>query len=190
MPVLGTLQAECGVATPVADIGAAVFFCANSHFYNVLRYCILSAAVSDPARGLGGACNASGRDAFRPITTVKFRTRTRMDSKEKKKKMTKTHKAVLSTLAVLCLLFMGSGVAQAQECFAFPKRSEHGSRRGHDRGGGKHPIAVQGPNRLWPAAPSRGSRNQHYAEHPDHQCNGRPMVIRSWASPTLMVRLR
>ena len=34
--------------------------------------------------------------------------------------MKKTHKAVLSTLAVLCLLFMGSGVAQAQECFAFP----------------------------------------------------------------------
>ena len=33
--------------------------------------------------------------------------------------MTKTHKAVLSTLAVLCLLFMGSGVAQAQECFAY-----------------------------------------------------------------------
>ena len=33
--------------------------------------------------------------------------------------MTKTHKAVSSTLAVLCLLFMGSGVAQAQECFAF-----------------------------------------------------------------------
>ena len=32
--------------------------------------------------------------------------------------MTKTHKAVLSTLAVLCLLFMGSGVAQAQECIA------------------------------------------------------------------------
>ena len=30
--------------------------------------------------------------------------------------MTKTHKAVLSTLAVLCLLFMGSGVAQAQQC--------------------------------------------------------------------------
>ena len=38
---------------------------------------------------------------------------------KEKKKMTKTHKAVLSTLAVLCLLFMGSGVAQAQECFAF-----------------------------------------------------------------------
>ena len=33
--------------------------------------------------------------------------------------MTKTHKTVLSTLAVLCLLFMSSGVAQAQECFAF-----------------------------------------------------------------------
>ena len=32
--------------------------------------------------------------------------------------MTKTHKAVLSTLAVLCLLFMGSGVAQAQRCEA------------------------------------------------------------------------
>ena len=32
--------------------------------------------------------------------------------------MTKTHKAVLSTLAVLCLLFMGSGVAQAQLCVA------------------------------------------------------------------------
>ena len=35
--------------------------------------------------------------------------------------MTKTHKAVLSTLAVLCLLFMGSGVAQAQECIAQAK---------------------------------------------------------------------
>ena len=32
--------------------------------------------------------------------------------------MTKTHKTVLSTLAVLCLLFMGSGVAQAQRCEA------------------------------------------------------------------------
>ena len=32
--------------------------------------------------------------------------------------MKKTHKAVLSTLAVLCLLFMGSGVAQAQLCVA------------------------------------------------------------------------
>ena len=35
--------------------------------------------------------------------------------------MTKTHKAVLKSsliMAVLCLLFMGSGVAQAQECFA------------------------------------------------------------------------
>ena len=31
----------------------------------------------------------------------------------------KTHKAVLSTLAMLCLLaFMGSSVAQAQECIA------------------------------------------------------------------------
>ena len=68
--------------------------------------------------------------------------------------MTKTHKAVLSTLAVLCLLFMGSGVAQAQECFAF-QAVRNGSRRGHDRGGGKHPIAVQGQNRLWPAVPSR-----------------------------------
>ena len=37
--------------------------------------------------------------------------------------MTKTHKAVLSTLAVLCLLFMGSGVAQAQECIARAKSS-------------------------------------------------------------------
>ena len=35
--------------------------------------------------------------------------------------MTKTHKAVLSTLAVLCLLFMGSGVAQAQQCIARAK---------------------------------------------------------------------
>ena len=59
--------------------------------------------------------------------------------------MKKTHKAVLSTLAVLCLLFMGSGVAQAQECFAFQSGANSGSRRGHDRGGGKHPIAVQGP---------------------------------------------
>ena len=67
--------------------------------------------------------------------------------------MTKTHKAVLSTLAVLCLLFMGSGVAQAQECFAFQRRSEHGSRRGHDRGGGKHPIAVQGPRQALACRP-------------------------------------
>ena len=36
--------------------------------------------------------------------------------------MTKTYKAVLSTLAVLCLLFMGSGVAQAQECLARKNR--------------------------------------------------------------------
>ena len=49
---------------------------------------------------------------------VKFRTRTSNGFKEKKKKMTKTYKAVLSTLAVLCLLFMGSGVAQAQLCVA------------------------------------------------------------------------
>ena len=59
--------------------------------------------------------------------------------------MTKTHKAVLSTLAVLCLLFMGSGVAQAQECFAFQSESGDGSRRGQNRVGGRHPIAVQGP---------------------------------------------
>ena len=58
--------------------------------------------------------------------------------------MTKTHKAVLSTLAVLCLLFMGSGVAQAQECFAYQERSDQGSRRGQNRGDGKHPIGVQG----------------------------------------------
>ena len=78
----------------------------------------MSAAVSDLGVGLEvGTYNTSGRNACRPITTVKFRTRTRMDSKEKKK-MTKTHKAVLSTLAVLCLLFMGSGVAQAQQCIA------------------------------------------------------------------------
>ena len=103
---------------PVTDIAAAVFFCANSHFYSVLRYYTLSAAVSDLARGLGvGACNASGRDAFRPITGVNFKTELEWVQR-RKKKMTKTHKAVLSTLAVLCLLFMGSGVAQAQLCVA------------------------------------------------------------------------
>ena len=57
--------------------------------------------------------------------------------------MTKTHKAVLSTLAVLCLLFMGSGVAQAQECIARAKQCWQGSRRGHYRGCGGHRIAVQ-----------------------------------------------
>ena len=72
-----------------------------------------------------------------------------MDSKEEKKKMTKTHKAVLSTLAVLCLLFMGSGVAQAQECFAFPKQCDHGSRRGHDRDGGKTSNCSAGTKQIF-----------------------------------------
>ena len=81
----------------------------------------MSAAVSDLGVGLEvGTYNTSGRNAFRPITTVKFRTRTRMDSKEKKK-MTKNYKAVLKSSLVMLVLFAvaGSGVAQAQECFAF-----------------------------------------------------------------------
>ena len=57
--------------------------------------------------------------------------------------MTKTHKAVLSTLAVLCLLFMGSGVAQAQECVAPSNQCWNGSRRGHYRGCGGHRVAVR-----------------------------------------------
>ena len=53
--------------------------------------------------------------------------------------MTKTYKAVLrSSLVMLCLLapWLGSGVAQAQECFARlrERRPQHGSRRGLDRG--------------------------------------------------------
>ena len=61
--------------------------------------------------------------------------------------MTKTHKAVLSTLAVLCLLFMGSGVAQGAGVFRLPKRCEHGSRRGHDRGGGRASNCSAGPKK-------------------------------------------
>ena len=66
--------------------------------------------------------------------------------------MTKTHKAVLSTLAVLCLLFMGSGVAQAQECFAFQSSANTVRAEGITEEVGRHPIAVQGPRSLWPAA--------------------------------------
>ena len=80
----------------------------------------MSAAASDLGVGLEvGTYNTSGRNAFRPITTVKFRPRTRMDSKEKK--MTKNYKAVLKSSLVMLVLFAvaGSGVAQAQECFAF-----------------------------------------------------------------------
>ena len=68
--------------------------------------------------------------------------------------MTKNYKAVLKSSLVMLVLFAvaGSGVAQAQECFAFQSESDHGSRRGQNRGGGRHPIAVQVPSRLWPAA--------------------------------------
>ena len=122
------------------------------HFYSVLRYCIFSAAASDLGVGLGvGTYNTSGRNAFRPITTVKFRTRTRMDSKEKKK-MTKTHKAVLSTLAVLCLLFMGSGVAQAQECFAFQSGANTVRAEGMTEAVGSIQLQCRNQDRLWRAA--------------------------------------
>ena len=61
--------------------------------------------------------------------------------------MTKTHKAVLSTLAVLCLLFMGSGVAQAQVCS--PRKGCTGiRRRRHYRGCSGHRIAVQRTRRV------------------------------------------
>ena len=91
------------------------------HFYSVLRYCIVSAAVSDLARGLGvGACNASGRDAFRPITGVNFKTE--LEWVHKEKKMKKIHKSVLRSslvmLSLLALTVAGSSVAQAQECIA------------------------------------------------------------------------
>ena len=85
----------------------------------------MSAAASDLGVGLGvGTYNTSGRNAFRPITTVKFRTRTRMDSKEKK--MTKTYRTVLKSSLVMLVLFAvaGSGVAQAQECQARAETTE------------------------------------------------------------------
>ena len=75
-----------------------------------------------------------------------------MDSKEKKKKMTKTHKAVLSTLAVLGLLFMGSGVAQAQECFAFQSGANKVRAEGRTEAVGSIQLQCRSQERLWPAA--------------------------------------
>ena len=81
----------------------------------------MSAAVSDLARGLGvGACNASGRNAFRPLTGVNFKTE--LEWVHKEKKMKKIHKSVLRSslvmLSLLALTVVGSSVAQAQECIA------------------------------------------------------------------------
>ena len=65
----------------------------------------MSAAVSDLARGLGvGACNASGRDAFRPITGVNFKAELEWVQR-RKKKMKKTHKAVLKSSLIMLVLF-------------------------------------------------------------------------------------
>ena len=83
--------------------------------------------------------------------------------------MTKTHKAVLSTLAVLCLLFMGSGVAQAQECFAFQSGANTVRAEGITEAVGSIQLQCRDQRRLWRAAHWQGSRNQHYAEHRDHQ---------------------
>ena len=66
--------------------------------------------------------------------------------------MTKTHKAVLSTLAVLCLLFMGSGVAQAQECFAFQSDPDTVRAEGKTEAVGGIQLQCRAQNRLWPAA--------------------------------------
>ena len=82
--------------------------------------------------------------------------------------MTKNYKAVLKSSLVMLVLFAvaGSGVAQAQECFVYQRRSDQGSRRGQNRGDGKHPIGGAGPmTGFGTAAHWPGSRNQHYAEH-------------------------
>ena len=63
--------------------------------------------------------------------------------------MTKTHKAVLSTLAVLCLLFMGSGVAQAQECFAFQSGANTVRAEGMTEAVGSIQLQCRAQDRLW-----------------------------------------
>ena len=101
--------------------------------------------------------------------------------------MTKTHKAVLSTLAVLCLLFMGSGVAQAQECFAFQSGANTVRAEGmteavgsiqlqcRDQGGfGVQPIGKEAVISITLNTRSPMQRTTR--------------VIWSWASPTLMVK--
>ena len=110
-----------------------------------------------------------------------------MDSKEKKKKMTKTHKAVLSTLAVLCLLFMGSGVAQAQECFAFQSGANTVRAEGMTEAVGS--IQLQCRDQTGFGVPPIGDEavisitlNTAITNETNDA-----MVIWSWASPTLMV---
>ena len=49
----------------------------------------------------------------------------------------------------------GSGVAQAQECFAFPSGANTVRAEGMTEAVGSIQIAVQGPRSLWPAAHSR-----------------------------------
>ena len=61
----------------------------------------------------------------------------------------------LVILSLFAAAVAGGGVAQAQECFAFPSGANTVRAEGMTEAVGKHPIAVQGPRSLWPAAHCR-----------------------------------
>ena len=75
---------------------------------------------------------------------------------EKGRTTKKVQKAVLRNSIVMLSLFAltvaSSGVAQAQECFAFQSGANTVRAEGITEAVGEHPIAVQGPRSLWPAA--------------------------------------
>ena len=53
---------------------------------------------------------------------------------------------------MLCLLFMGSGVAQAQECFAFQSNPNTVRAEGKTEAVGGIQLQCRNEDRLWPAA--------------------------------------
>ena len=101
--------------------------------------------------------------------------------------MTKTHKAVLSTLAVLCLLFMGSGVAQAQECFAFQSGANTVRAEGITEAVGSIQLQCRAQEGF--GLPPIGAKAVISITLNTAITNitWTAMVRRSWASPTLMV---
>ena len=75
-----------------------------------------------------------------------------MDSKEKK--MTKNYKAVLKSSLVMLVLFAvaGSGVAQAQECFAFQSGANTVRAEGMTEAVGSIQLQCRNQRHLWPAS--------------------------------------
>ena len=68
--------------------------------------------------------------------------------------MTKNYKAVLKSSLVMLVLFAvaGSGVAQAQECFAFQSGANTVRAEGITEAVGSIQLQCRAQDRLWPAA--------------------------------------